>query len=130
MTTRLLYIMADRPSLLAEKGELPERYYNPGDLFDEVHLLTTSSDATDAALLRGVGGSATLHIHRLWSASGLVNVALSPILRRRWTSRVIDLARKIKPDLVRSGESTDGLSCGAGEGGVVRPTHHLSSRRA
>ena len=38
----LLVIIPDRLTNLINKGEVTERYYNPGNLFDEIHLMMTS----------------------------------------------------------------------------------------
>lgn len=100
----LLFIIADRPSLLAAKGEMISRYYNPGDYFDEVHLLSTTSDAADPARLALTVGRARLFIHRLWKRGDLWQMAASPLLKRLWAARVVDLARQIRPDIVRSGD--------------------------
>ena len=43
----LMVIVPDRLSELAEKGEVTRRYYNPGDLFDEVDLVLVNDDRPD-----------------------------------------------------------------------------------
>ena len=38
-------VIADGSLRIAlEKGEIKERYWNPGDVFDEVHVLTLADD--------------------------------------------------------------------------------------
>lgn len=44
MPETLLVIISDRLSHIIKKGELIDRYYNPGDLFKHVHILMTNSD--------------------------------------------------------------------------------------
>ncbi|MBT3344505.1 MAG: glycosyltransferase family 4 protein [Gemmatimonadetes bacterium] len=104
----LLFILADRLSLLADKGEMTARYYNPGDVFDDVHLLTTSNDLVDPARIAITAGRARLHVHRLWQGDDRVNMALSPVLAGRWARRAIDLARRIDIDAVRTGDRVTG----------------------
>lgn len=105
---RLLFIVPDRLSRLVDKGEIPRRYYNPGDYFDEVHLLTATNDAPEARLLEDTVGSAELHIHRLWTRSDYLNVPLSPVLERNWARRAISLASEVRPNLVRTGDRLTG----------------------
>ena len=104
----LMFIVADRLSQLVAKGEISAGYYNPGNFFDEVHLLTTSNDRVDPALLQKTAGSASLFVHRLWSGSDLVNTLLTPLLEREWVRRATALATRIQPDLIRSGDRLTG----------------------
>src|SRR5580704_18008108 len=41
---RLFVIVPDRLSALVSKGEVTQRYYNPGNLFRVVHLFMTNDD--------------------------------------------------------------------------------------
>ena len=104
----LLFILADRLSRLIGKGEMPARYYNPGEVFDHVHLLTTSSDVVDPVALQAVVGRAQVHVHRLWTGADAVNAACTPVLERLWARRALDLAFRISPDLVRTGDRLTG----------------------
>jgi len=40
----LLVIIPDRVTDILIKGEFQPLYYNPGNLFDEVHILMTNDD--------------------------------------------------------------------------------------
>lgn len=61
----LLVIVPDKLSTLVAKGECTERYYNPGNLFDTVHLALTNDDRIDADAIQPMVGTAQLAIHNL-----------------------------------------------------------------
>ena len=62
---RLMVIVPDRLSDLVRKGEVTERYYNPGELFREVHLVLTNDDQPDRAAVQRMVGGAKLNIYNL-----------------------------------------------------------------
>lgn len=104
VTRRLMVIVPDRISSLAEKGEITARYYNPGDLFDEVHLVLVNDDRPDPAIVQPTVGRARLTLHNLPDPRALLFVATlgwRPILLRLWARRAVRLAERIRPDLVR-----------------------------
>lgn len=98
----LLVIITDRLSHIIEKGELIDRYYNPGGVFSHVHILMTNDDRPDkAALLRTVG-DAELTLHNLPSGMGLLAKTFwRPFLLRSWADQAVALAKEVKPDLIR-----------------------------
>lgn len=100
---RLLVIIPDRLSGLVEKGEITPRYYNPGNLFDEVHILMTNDDAVDAESVRAAAGDAKMFIHNLPAGKGLFVRSLGwrPALLNGWADGAVALAEKIKPSMVR-----------------------------
>ena len=108
MGRRLMFIVADRLSQLVAKGEITAGYYNPGDFFDEVHLLTTSNDLVAPAAMQTTAGRGQLFVHRLWSGSDLVNSLLTPLLEAEWVRRATGLAKRIQPDLIRTGDRLTG----------------------
>ena len=61
----LLVIVPDALSAIVKKGEFTERYYNPGNVFDEVHILMTNSDRVDSRDMQRTAGETKLHIHNL-----------------------------------------------------------------
>lgn len=121
--TTLLVIIPDALSALIEKGEITERYYNPGDLFDEVHILMCHYDQPDSLPLQKTVGSARLFLHNLpedhahfiqyaaWYGAWLLKWWARPFfeiavqyqfyLLRKWSQRAVDLARRIQPELIR-----------------------------
>jgi glycosyltransferase involved in cell wall biosynthesis len=105
---KLLFILADRLSLLVKKGEMIPRYYNPGDFFREVHLLTTSNDLVDSSLVASMAGNAKVFVHRLWRGDDRLNMGMTPLLQPVWKARAVGLAREIDPDMVRTGDRLTG----------------------
>lgn len=103
MTNRLLVIISDRLSDLVRKGEVTQRYYNPGDVFDEVHLLQINDDRPDPAAVQPMVGDARLLIHNLPAGlrTLLQSLAWRPPLLRGWADRGVHLARELQPSLVR-----------------------------
>lgn len=100
---RLLVIIPDKLSDLINKGEITARYYNPGDLFDEVHILMTNDDKPDLGPLQKTVGRAKLFVHNLPAGLQvfLTSLAWRPILLKRWAKKGIELARRIKPSMIR-----------------------------
>lgn len=101
---KLLVIVPDRVSEIVEKGEYQPNYYNPGDLFDEVHLLLMNDDNPRLEALQHTVGRAKLHVHNYPDDLNLVekhNRLLTPFRLRRWAKGGVEIARKIKPDMIR-----------------------------
>lgn len=99
----LMVIVPDRPSEWIKKGEVIERYYNPGGLFAEVHLVLTNDDRPDARALNLLVGGAKVTVHNLSSPPRLFRRSLGwrPRLLRSWASAAVSLARTVQPQLVR-----------------------------
>jgi glycosyltransferase involved in cell wall biosynthesis len=99
----LLVIVPDIVSDIIRKGEVTDRYYNPGEVFDEVHLLITNHDQPDLALLQKTVGRARLMVHNLplSKKSFLQTLGWRPFLLRPLMRPAVDLARQIRPQLVR-----------------------------
>lgn len=101
---RLLVIIPDRISDILDKGEYQPRYYNPGELFQEVHILTTNDDRPDLGQLQRTVGSAKLEVHNLPEAPTIVGQRWAWLQRRalrQWAAPAVDLARRVQPDLIR-----------------------------
>ncbi len=120
---KLLVIIPDSLSSLIQKGEITDRYYNPGNLFDEVHILTCNDDKPDSHELQKTVGTARLFLHNLpeeerflihntrWFKPWLLEPWAKPFLYlvkeyqfkllNDWAQPGIELAREIKPDLIR-----------------------------
>lgn len=96
-------IIPDRLSDIVAKGEVTERYYNPGELFDEVHILLTNDDRVNPAAVQPMVGRARLKVHNLPGGLRLFARSLlwRPALLRSWAEAAIALARQIRPDLIR-----------------------------
>ncbi|WP_114860178.1 glycosyltransferase [Azospirillum brasilense] len=102
--SRLMVIVPDRLTDIIKKGEFQPCYYNPGNLFDEVHLCSTTPDKPDLAALQHTVGTARLHFHvipedldlcqRDWRRDNY-----APL--RQWARPGVELAARIQPNLIR-----------------------------
>ncbi|WP_415719301.1 glycosyltransferase [Maridesulfovibrio sp.] len=102
MSKTLLVIITDRLSHIIGKGELIDRYYNPGGVFSDVHILMTNDDRPDHAALQRTVGDAKLTLHNLPSGMGLLGKTLwRPFLLKGWADQAVKIAEGIKPDLIR-----------------------------
>jgi glycosyltransferase involved in cell wall biosynthesis len=98
---RLIVVVPDRLSELSAKGEVTRRYYNPGDLFDEVHLVMTNDDRPDLDAIAPMAGRAELVLHNLELPSFKRTLGWRPRLLRAWAAPAVELAASIRPRLVR-----------------------------
>lgn len=98
---RLVVIINDRLSELVKKGEITPRYYNPGELFKEVHILTVNEDEVDVDAVQQTVGSAILKVHHLPPPPFKKSLGWRPFLIRQWIRKGIEIARQIQPELVR-----------------------------
>ncbi len=120
---RLLVLIPDRLSALVQKGEITPRYYNPGNLFDEVHILMCNDDKVDPRDVQHTVGTARLTLHNLpeesryWIQSTpffkpwLLKPWAKPLftlanwyqfrLLDQWAKPAVELARQIQPALIR-----------------------------
>lgn len=100
---KLMVLVPDRLSSLVEKGEITERYYNPGNLFDEVHIVMTNDDKVITSDIQKTVGRASLYIYNIKTGMKLFlkSFGWRPILLKSITLEGIALAEKIKPDLIR-----------------------------
>lgn len=76
------------------KGEIKLRYFNPKNIFDEVHVISLFDEEIDKERVNIVSGNATLKIHTI----GKVNL----INKNSKKNDVINLIRKIKPNVLRA----------------------------
>jgi glycosyltransferase involved in cell wall biosynthesis len=101
---RLMVIIPDRITEILVKGEYQPNYYNPGELFDEVHIVTTTDDRPDLTMLQRTVGRARLAVHNLPEQPQLIS---GPWRRwwkkplRDWARPGVALAGQIRPQLVR-----------------------------
>lgn len=100
---KLLIILNDRLSTIIEKGELIPRYYNPGNVFDEVHFFLLNNDRPAKDALQSSVGSAEIFFYNF--PAGLLlfifSAAWAPLFLRIWSQFAICKARVIQPNLIR-----------------------------
>jgi len=99
----LMIIVPDRISDFVNKGEVIDRYYNPGNLFREVHVVATNDDKPDPAMMQKMAGNARLFLHNLPDSRRefLPTLGWRPWLLDRWVDKALNLARTIRPSLIR-----------------------------
>jgi glycosyltransferase involved in cell wall biosynthesis len=98
----LLVIIPDRISDIVRKGEYTARYYNPGDLFDEVHLLMTNDDRPDPKEVQKTVGRAILYLHNLPIPSFASVLGWWPTYLKFWVAQGVRLAKEISPQAIRT----------------------------
>ncbi len=77
-----------------EKGEIKPRYYNPENLFDEIHVISLTDDDIEEEKVRSIAGNGVLKIHSV----GRMNITK----RENQLSKIINLVNKINPDVIRA----------------------------
>ena len=101
---RLLVLIPDRISDILDKGEYQPRYYNPGEVFDEVHIVSTTSDTPNLNALQRTVGNARLHVDFYPDDLSIVDRRPAFLQRRgleRWARGGVNLVRRINPSLIR-----------------------------
>jgi glycosyltransferase involved in cell wall biosynthesis len=99
----LMIIVPDKISDFVSKGEIIERYYNPGNLFGEVHLVMTNDDAPDRVALQKMVGDARLFLHNLPDSRKefVRTLGWRPWLLGPWVGKAVELAQSVRPALIR-----------------------------
>ncbi len=100
---KLMVLIPDRLSNLVEKGEVTARYYNPGNVFDEVHIVMLNDDIVDSQDIKKMVGTAKLFLYNIDAGLNLFikSLAWRPFLLKGTVAKGIALAKKIKPDMIR-----------------------------
>ena len=77
-----------------DKGEINERYFNPNNLFDEIHCISTVSKDIDVEKVQKLASTAKFEIHSV----GKINVRNY----KKELSKIIELVKTINPDVIRA----------------------------
>lgn len=77
-----------------KKGEIKPRYFNPKNIFDEIHVISLFDSDAKSEQVKDLAGDAIFKIHTI----GKTNI-LNVNLKKR---KVINLIKEIKPDVIRS----------------------------
>ena len=77
-----------------DKGEIKERYYNPQNIFSEIHFITLIDQDIEVSKIQVIGGKAKIVIHSV----GKINIKN----RNKRLEDVIAIVKKIQPDVVRA----------------------------
>jgi len=76
------------------KGEIKNRYYNPSDLFDEVHIISFVDLDIDESKVQSLAGNAKLKIHCV----GKVNLKNY----KSFEGKILQLMKEINPNIIRA----------------------------
>ena len=77
-----------------DKGEIKERYYNPQNVFSEIHFITLIDQDIESSKIQVIGGKAKIVIHSV----GKINIKN----RNNHLEDVIAIVKEIQPDVVRA----------------------------
>ena len=77
-----------------EKGEIKSRYFNPKNLFDEIHVISMFNSDVEEEKVKIVAGNAKLKIHVV----GKVNL----LNKNSKKNKIIELIQQIQPDILRA----------------------------
>lgn len=98
MVKKLCVILTDPIKAYFEKGEIKKRYYNPGDFFDEVHLISFCDRDIDEQKVSMIAGRARLQMHPIGP------VSIKSIFTIE--NRLAKLIESIRPDILRAYDSS------------------------
>lgn len=76
------------------KGEIKNRYYNPCEIFDEVHIISFTDKDVKENQVQSLVGNAKFQIH----AVGNINLKN----RKKNLNRIIEIVKSINPDVIRA----------------------------
>ena len=94
MIRKLCVFPNDPLSAYLKKGEIKERYFNPKNIFDEIHVISLFDSDEKEENVKEVAGNAKLKIHVL----GKINL----LNKNKKRLQVMNLVQQIKPDVIRS----------------------------
>ena len=77
-----------------EKGEIKERYFNPNNIFDEIHVISFIDNDIQENKIQNIAGNAKLKIHSI----GKIKIQN----RKKYLKSIIELVREIDPDAIRT----------------------------
>lgn len=99
----LTILVSERISEWIEKGEVVDRYYNPGNLFDDVEILLTNDDDPDPAAVKRLVGDANWSIANFPTPERFFyrTAGLRPALVRRWAAPAVEHVLARRPALIR-----------------------------
>lgn len=98
MKPRKLLVFANDPlKEYCKKGELVDRYFNPDNLFDELHFISLSDDDVDSRAIQQVVGRARVKISAVGRAGAWIFYSNS----RPW-KMILQIASEFQPDCIRA----------------------------
>ncbi|MDD2891087.1 MAG: glycosyltransferase [bacterium] len=102
MHKKLLIIIPDDLNALIEKGEIVENYYNPGNYFEEVHIMSlTKGNVKKLDKAQFMVGTAKLYVYPIGSPKFNNILGYPYFSTKSWGNNAIAIAKNIKPGLIR-----------------------------
>ena len=77
-----------------EKGEIKPRYFNPENLFDEIHIISLTEKDIDEEKVKSIAGTGKLKIHNV----GKINLKNY----KKEIVKVLKVVEEINPDIIRA----------------------------
>ena len=99
----LVILIPDSFKELAEKGELTENYYNPGNLFKNIKIISTNSDKTNKEKIIHAFGDANVEFISLKISRFIFYISFfyTPLFLFFYFIKVVYFIYKTKPSLIR-----------------------------
>ncbi len=94
MTKKLCVFPNDPLISYFEKGEIKDRYFNPKNFFDEIHVISFVKKDIEEDKIQSLAGKASLKIYNV----GKVNF-FNKITKK---NQILKLIKEIEPDVIRS----------------------------
>lgn len=100
---KLMVIVHFRLSDIVTKGEVTSRYFNPGEVFDEVHIVMINDDVPDGAAVQRMVGKARFFLYNVPAGASTFVRTLGwrPWLLRGFARRAVAIAREVRPAMIR-----------------------------
>lgn len=76
------------------KGEIKERYFNPNNFFDEIHVISFIEKDVNETKVKSMVGNALFKIHSV----GKISIKD----RKKHVNSIIKLVKELKPDVIRA----------------------------
>lgn len=102
ISKKLVIILSDKITNIINKGEITNRYYNPGNIFQEIHFLILNDDKPDLRKLQIMVGSAKIFTYNLVKPNFFLSLGYNRLLINKYISKCISIVKEINPNLVRS----------------------------
>lgn len=99
----LVILIPDSFKELAEKGELTDNYYNPGNLFKDIKIISTNGDKTKKAKIIHAFGEANVEFIPLKVSRFIFYISLfySPFFLFLYFIKTIFFIYKVRPCIIR-----------------------------
>ena len=100
---KLLVILAEPISGWVKKGEIIDRYLNPGNTFDHVTIFLLNNDCPDQLSLKRMVGDASFDVYNFSAGIKIFALTLGwrPTLLGFWMRKIVNKAKEINPQVVR-----------------------------